>query len=344
MNMNFGPSANNLLDHSLEDDSKAIAKAAAAGYPQHDAARNRWIMSKRGPKNALDPYIPYAYFWDEERGPSGEMLPTITILLTNRECPYRCLMCDLWQNTLDTRVPSGAITAQIRYARARLPSARQIKLYNAGSFFDVQAIPPEDDEAIAAEISTFERVVVECHPALIGARCLSFHEKLVGQLEVAIGLETVHPHVLQALNKRFTVSDFQRNAEFLAKHHIDLRVFLLIRPPFLSEAEGLEWANRSLDIAFESGASVCTLIPTRAGNGAMEALTEAGLFAPPSLLSLESAQEYGLNLQKGRVFADTWDIERFHTCGCSPQRSDRLDWMNRHQRVPQPISCSCCSP
>ena len=59
---------------------------------------------------------------------------------------------------------------------------------------------------------------------------------------------------------------------FLRSHAIDLRVFILVRPPWLSEEEGLEWAKRSLDFAFDCGPSVCSLIPTRAGNGAIDAL------------------------------------------------------------------------
>ena len=75
-----------------------------------------------------------------------------TLFLTNRECPFRCLMCDLWRNTTDTRVPPGAIPQQIDYALARLPAARHIKLYNSGNFFDHQAIPPEDYAAIAERV------------------------------------------------------------------------------------------------------------------------------------------------------------------------------------------------
>ena len=63
--------------------------------------------------------------------------------------------------------PRGAIPAQIRTALAGLPPARQIKLYNAGSFFDPAAIPPDDDEEIAAAVGGFERVIVESHPAFL---------------------------------------------------------------------------------------------------------------------------------------------------------------------------------
>ena len=312
-------------------------------YPLTAGERTRWITARRGPKNRLDPLRPYAFLWEEEAGPSGEAIPTATVFLTNRECPYRCLMCDLWRNTLDERVPTGAIAAQIHYALERLPPARQIKLYNAGSFFDPQAIPPEDYAGIAQAVQSFERVVVECHPALVGDRCLRFRDLLAGRMEVAVGLETVHPDTLARLNKRFTVADFQRVADFLAHQDIALRVFLLLRPPFLTEAEGILWAKRSLDTAFDSGAGVCCVIPTRDGNGAMEALAASGDYAPPTLPSLEAVQEYGLEQKQGRVFADLWDIERFSTCTCSPARAARLAEMNRTQTTLPPVVCAGCN-
>ncbi|MCW3096147.1 MAG: putative Fe-S oxidoreductase [Chthonomonadaceae bacterium] len=318
------------------------SRAAVAIYPDRAAARTRWVEAQRGPKNALDPHVPYAYLWEEEVGASGEPIPTATLFLTNRECPYRCLMCDLWKNTLDSQVPIGAIPAQIAWALERLPPARQIKLYNAGSFFDNQAIPPEEDEAIADLVSGFERVIVECHPSLVGERCLKFARRLSGKLEVALGLETAHERTLERLNKRFTVADFRRSAAVLRANDIDLRVFLLLRPPFMTEAEGLEWACRSLDVAFDCGASVCCLIPTRAGNGALEALAEAGLFALPTLASLEAAQEYGLKLRQGRVFADLWDIEIFSQCACDPARMNRIATMNRTQQIPPQVLCLRC--
>jgi len=319
-----------------------ISLSEADRYPTDPAARNRWIAARRGPKNVLDPQQPYAFLWEEETGPIGDPVPTATLFLTNKECPYRCLMCDLWKNTLNERVPLSAIPTQIAHALGPLPPARQIKLYNSGNFFDPQAIPPEDYPAIAQAVAGFERVVVECHPALLGERCLRFRDLLSGQLEVAIGLETVHPEALSRLNKRITVEDFRRAADFLAANGIALRVFLLVRPPFLSEAEGVEWAQRSLDVAFEAGAAVCCLIPTRGGNGAMEQLAASGDYAPPRLTSLEAALEYGLKLQRGRVFADLWDIDTFFTCACAPQRAARLEEMNRTQHIPSPILCDHC--
>ena len=284
---------------------------------------------------------PYAFLWEEEIGATGELIPTATVFLTNRECPFHCLMCDLWRNTLDERVQSGAIPTQIRFALERLPLARQIKLYNSGNFFDPQAIPPEDYDEIAEVINDFERVIVECHPALLRAdRLLQFCSSLSGKLEVAIGLETSHQRALNYLNKRMTIDDFRRAAEFLMRNEISLRTFILLKPPSLDEVEGLQWACCSLELAMECGATACSIIPTRGGNGAMEALGES--FTPPRLTSLEAAQEYGLKLGRGRVFADLWDADNFCDCECSSHRIRRLDLMNRTQLIPDPIICANC--
>jgi radical SAM enzyme (TIGR01210 family) len=281
-----------------------------------------WILQHRPPRNALSAERPYAYLVEPEPTGDGRIVDVATVFLTNRECPYRCLMCDLWKNTLETSVAPGQIPAQIRWAMAQLPPAQRLKLYNAGSFFDARAIPPSDYTAIAELSQSFERLIVECHPRLVGQRFRSFRQQLATDLEVALGLETVHPEVLPRLNKEMTLDDFARAAELLLRERTHIRAFILVRPPYLSDAEGLEWACRSLDYAFGLGVECCSLIPTRGGNGAMEELERAGQFAPPSLDTLERALEYGLSLRAGRVLLDLWDIAR--ASPDAPRRAERI--------------------
>lgn len=313
-------------------------------YPREAAARTEWITRQRPQRNAVDPEKPYAYLVEEECSADGEVVPVATVFLTNRECPWRCTMCDLWKNTLTETLKPGAIPRQIRYALDRLSPARQIKLYNSGSFFDPQAIPVEDYGAIAEAASDFERVIVECHPALVGERCLKFRDRLKRPLEIAMGLETAHPEVLEKLNKRMTLELFARAAELLRLEGISLRVFVLVQPPFLPVDAALEWAQRSVDFAFDCGATAVSLIPTRGGNGAMEALERGGEFAPPTLTMMEASVEYGLNQRRGRVFADLWDLRNApRRCdGCWPMRIDRLHAMNLGQRTPPRLECEQC--
>jgi radical SAM enzyme (TIGR01210 family) len=312
-------------------------------FPGNAADRDAWILSRRPGRNPVDPMQPYAFFVEDERAASGEIVQVATVFLTNRECPWRCLMCDLWRNTLTETVPVGSIPSQIDHALHRLTPARQIKLYNSGSFFDPRAIPTEDHRAIAARVAHFERVIVECHPALVSSSCLQFKDMLSGQLEVAMGLETVHPEILKRLNKRMTTEQFEEAARRLRKNDIDLRVFILVKPPFMREEEALEWAVRSLEFAFECGATVATLIPTRAGNGAMDELSHAGEFSPPTLSTLEAATAHGIAMKKGRVLADVWDVQIVAPCpSCYGLRIARLRTMNLQQSILPSIVCDRC--
>jgi radical SAM enzyme (TIGR01210 family) len=312
-------------------------------YPAGSLERDQWILQRRPAREALDPYVPYAFCVEEEPSGSGDIALVATIFLTNRECPWRCLMCDLWKNTLTETVPLGAIPAQIDHALARLTPAQHIKLYNSGSFFDPRAIPIPDYPAIARRLTKHSRVIVESHPSLLGDSCLQFRDLLKGRLEVAMGLETVHPEVLARLNKRMTLEQFSAAAAWLNHNSIDLRVFILVKPPFLDEDEALHWAQRSIDFAFDCHASVVALIPTRTGNGALDDLAATGEFSPPKLKTLEAAAEYGVSLQRGRVFADLWDLERFSSCSaCYQPRHHRLHQMNLTQSVPPAIHCPVC--
>lgn len=313
-------------------------------YPRRTSERDRWIVARRPVRDQADPARPYAFFSEKERAESGEVASVATILLTSRECPWRCVMCDLWKHTLTGAVPPGAIPAQIDHALRRLPAASQVKLYNSGSFFDPHAIPPQDYPRIARLVQGFERVIVECHPALVGAPALRFRDMLTAKLEVAMGLETAHPEALDRLNKRMTLGQFSRAAAFLRRHSIALRVFILVKPPFQNEQKAVHWAKQSIDFAFDNGAAVVSLIPTRLGNGALEALAERGEFAPPRLTSLEETLEYGVGLRRGRVFADLWDLEKFSECdACFTARRERLRQINHSQTVPAPLRCTACA-
>jgi radical SAM enzyme (TIGR01210 family) len=310
-------------------------------YPGFEI-NDSWILSRRGKKNKVDPFKPYAFFIEKERTVSGCIEDMAVIFLTNSECPYRCLMCDLWKNTTDEPVPAGAIPKQIEWALNHLPPARHIKLYNSGNFFDKRAIPEEDYRKIASLVENFQTLIIENHPRLVKENCLLFRNMLKSELQVAMGLETVHPEMLAKLNKRMDLNDFENAVHFLSKHGILSRAFILLRPPFMSEQEGIHWAKKSIDFAFQSGVECCTIIPVRAGNGALDDLFQKGFFSPPGIPSLEEVMEYGLRLKTGRVFSDVWNIEEFADCPeCLTKRKNRLMEMNLYQKILAPVECTC---
>jgi hypothetical protein len=107
--------------------------------------------------------------------------------------------------------------------------------------------------------------------------------------------------------------------------------------------EQLEWLLRSVDAAFDCGASVVTLIPTRTGNGALDALSADGLFRQPTLDDVERGVDaaFARARGRGRLFVDVWDLERFAECpACLDARRDRLHRMNLEQRILPLILCA----
>jgi radical SAM enzyme (TIGR01210 family) len=304
------------------------------------------IRSLRGAKRPVDPFLPNAQLWETERTADGGEIAALTLLTAGAECPFTCLFCDLWRETLDGPTPWGALPAQIRAALKAvgpLPQPAALKIYNASNFFEPRAVPEEDEEEILALLAPFARVTVECHPRLVGERCRRFAARLAGRLEVAMGLETVHESALARLNKGMTLADFDRAADLLKSAGIGLRAFVLVGPPFVPREEAVEWAVRSTLYAFERGAERVSLIPVRAGNGAMDTLLETGEWVLPTLAQLEEALERCLALGGGIVTADLWDAGRFASCSaCAEERLARLSRMNATGRFEPRSSCPAC--
>jgi archaeosine synthase beta-subunit len=321
-------------------------------YPATADRRDQFILDHRPGRAAHDPWRSHGTLIEQERTARGAEGTSVTIFITGRECPWRCVMCDLWLHTLETDTPVDAVPVQISDAlrtMGRAPAEIDVlKLYNAGSFFDTRAVPPADYPAIARSVAEMRQVVVESHPALVGPRTLEWRQTLDSPtgLEVAMGLETVHPEALARLNKRMTSDDFARAADRLAALDIALRAFVLVSPPFIAAADQEAWLVRSVDFAFACGATVVSLIPTRPGNGATDALAQSGEFVVPGIGHLEHALTLGLARARpegARVFADVWDLRRFSQCPrCFEPRRDRLVSMNLNQRPLPPVGCQEC--
>ncbi|HUP42127.1 MAG TPA: hypothetical protein VM599_02835, partial [Thermoanaerobaculia bacterium] len=221
-----------------------------------------------------------------------------------------------------------------------------------------------DRREIARRLGGARRVVVECHPRLVGPSCFDFARALAGrregrarscaggaELEVALGLETVHPEAFGRLGKGMELADFGAAAERLLTGGIGVRTFVQVGLPFIPPAEAVDWAVASVAAALAAGAACVALIPTRSGNGALELLAERGDFVPPTLADLEQALERSLRLpgagpgtQPGAVVtADLWDLERLARCeSCLPARRERLRRMNLTGEPAPAAACPDC--
>jgi uncharacterized Fe-S cluster-containing MiaB family protein len=283
---------------------------------------------------------------EEEREAHGAVERVVTVFLAGAECPFTCSFCDLWRWTLEGPTPPGALTIQLGRAleafRPALPD--RLKLYNASNFFDRRAVPAEDLPRIAELAAPFRAVTVESHANMVGHEAAAFAALISGKLEVAIGLETIHPVAIAHLNKRLDLARFDRAAAFLAEHHIDLRVFVLLGAPYVPAPESLEWTLRTVEYAASRGAGRIAVIPVRGGNGELERLQALDAFAPPTLAQLERTLDRCLPIRSAAVTADLWDVARLPGCDvCRGARIARMARLNVTGRTEPPVTCTACA-
>jgi len=320
---------------------------------------DRRIRSLRPPKARVDPYAPHGSVLEDERRPGGRVERALTVFLTGAECPFTCSFCDLWLWTLDGPTPPGALTRQLesvlqarelqRDGPARDVQAcdgqtpDRLKVYNASNFFDQRAVPSEDVLGIAKLAAPFAAITVESHANTIGAKTLEFARQIPGRLEVAVGLETIHPAAAAQLNKRLDLARFDSAAQLLSDNGIDLRVFVLLGVPYVPTDETVAWTVRAVEYAVERGASVVSIIPVRGGNGELERLQGLGHFTAPTFLQLEESLDLSLRFTKAVVTADLWDVDRLPTCEhCRAERAERLRRVNVSGRAESRVSCGFC--
>src|SRR3989441_4165721 len=236
------------------------------------------IRRLRPPKPGIDPWKAHGTVIEEERSASGGLERAVTVFLAGAECPFTCSFCDLWRGTLDGPTPPGALPTQLARALEALPPPvpDRLKLYNASNFFDRRAVPAEDLPRIAELAAPFARGTVESHANTIGTLTLEVAALLGGRLEVAMGLETIHPVGAAHHNKRLDLDRFDRAAAFLAEHDIDLRAFVLLGAPYVPAQESIDWTVRPVEYAPAHRANRIAVIPVRGGNGELERLQTLG--------------------------------------------------------------------
>ena len=323
------------------------------------------IRSARPPKVLRKAGESMGWVREQEPDSQGGLVSSRTYFLVGSECRFSCSMCDLWKYTLiEGRTPVGSLSAQIEEISHRISQESSVatggewlKLYNASNFFDPANVDPQEYESIAKQCEGFDRVVVENHAALLSSNKTQelvrrFRDMLSGDLEVAMGLETIDPLGMKWLNKAMTLEDFEHAVRFLGGEGIYVRAFVLLQPLGTPCEESVEWAVRSCQQATRWGAHRVSLIPTRAGNGFVETVATKIGWMPPTVADLERAFETLLrdrpeNPSQGSSASiytvDLWDWESIAgTCLiCSRDRCERLQQMNYTQRLSETMIHGC---
>jgi radical SAM enzyme (TIGR01210 family) len=115
-----------------------------------------------------------------------------------------------------------------------------VKIYTSGSFLDEREVSAESRRAIAETFADRDRIVVESLPDFVDAEKVAEFSDRGLETDVAVGLETATDRVRHdCVNKYFDFADFEAACAEARAGGGGVKAYLLLKPPFLSEAEAV---------------------------------------------------------------------------------------------------------
>ncbi len=140
-----------------------------------------------------------------------------------------------------------------------------LNIFNNGSFFNGAEVPAEARRSILRLVGGnrhIRKLLVESRPEYITDEVIQETRALIPdtELEVAIGLETADDvRRTISINKGFSLHRFAQAARTIKRNQVGLRAYVLLKPPFYSELEGISDAISSISTAFSLGVDTVSL-------------------------------------------------------------------------------------
>jgi archaeosine synthase beta-subunit len=228
-----------------------------------------------------------------------------------------------------------------------------LNLYNNGSFFNDRELAPIVRTEILQKINNnrdIKMLVLETRPEFVTPENIREVKQLVPDkhVDIAIGLEMMDDHYRTVcINKGFTLKQYRRAAEIILEH-LNLRTYVLLKPPFLTERESIEQAAATIEYAFEAGSSTVSLEACTVQDYTLvHFLYQRGLYRPPWLWSILETVKRVRNAKKLIIglfqFYPSPSLTPFNCDQCSDNVQKAMTAYNRtlDLTVFDGLNCNC---
>jgi len=307
--------------------------------------------------------VPAPVEYREERFDNVNHKRAVLFLLSNG-CEWAikngngCTMCGHLAKQTRSLAPLNAddLISQFmgEFGRIDFDQAPILNLYNNGSFFNEREIPERARIRMLKEIcnnKSIKMLVVESRPEFVTENLMEQTKALLPDVhvEVAMGLETMDDKKrMISVNKGFTLKQYDRAIQIIRKCHLYPRSYVLLKPPFFNENEGIEEAIKTTKHAFEIGATTVSLEACTCQKYTLtEYLANSGLYRMPRLWSIieviKRTHRLG-NLIVGLFqFFPSPDNVPYNCSKCSDRVLEALKDYNRTLRIErlEDLDCTC---
>lgn len=237
--------------------------------------------------------------YDSIRLSDGRVVGRKKVIIMSGGCSVpTCTMCPFTNENnygFDRDTSGDDLVGQVRRTLARTenePAYEVLSLYNDGSFFAPQEIPRDIQVEIGRLVASagVKRLVVESLPQFVTDTVLEPFVAALGdvRLEIGIGLQSADALVRETLvNTRISQISFERALAVMKRLGVTPKVYLMVKPPFLTDGEAVTDVVQSVDYLTGLGVEGMTLCPTRVSRNTVAwELWQAGLYQPPNLWTL----------------------------------------------------------
>jgi radical SAM enzyme (TIGR01210 family) len=236
-----------------------------------------------------------------------------------------------------------------------IDSYQLISVYNSGNWFANKEMPAAARQGIYQIIaqSQCEGLMVESLPQFINPQAVTEAKAYLGgkRLFVGIGLQSADDIVRNVcINTTCTREQFERASFLLGENGYTPKVYLMVKPPFLTEKEAVAETVQSIQYVADLGYKDVTICPTRIAPYTIVAeLAKRGMYTSPSLWTIvDILQEVSsvCNIRIACLEVDRKDSDTVypHTCTtCNHVLLNALKTFNieRDLSVITMLDCSC---
>jgi radical SAM enzyme (TIGR01210 family) len=258
------------------------------------------------------PPVPRFLSYDMLRGSDGRTVGRKKVIVMSGGCSVpTCTMCPFTnENNFGLPRDPASLLEQVDHAldrRSDEPDYEVLALYNDGSFFAPTEVALPVQVAIAEKVAAADvrRLVVESLPLFIRRSVLEPFVEALGSvdLEIGIGLQSANDLVRETLvNTRVTRSGFERALITMADLGVHPKIYLMIKPPFLTDEEAITDVAESVEYLHALGVDSVTMCPTRvSANTVAWWLLERGRYEPPNLWTVVDAVRRAHEMASVRV-------------------------------------------
>lgn len=287
--------------------------------------------------------------------PDGVRTRLRVIIRTGGCCVPNCTMCAL-PNLGAGKVEDSEILRGLSEVLAKHPGHEVVAIYNDGNFFADNEIGPNLRNSILDMVASYgcSMLMVESLPAFVTAELIDVSLVRLGSVRlcVAFGLQSVNEQVRKfATNTPLYYNDFVRCTELLAQREALCKVYLLIKPPFLTEPETVADVAASANAVSGLVVHDLSLCPCRVVPGTVaHDLLQIGQYTPPRLSTIghcvAAAQASGVPTRVSLVNISTADADGLVSQGCIHCQDRILNQLNRVNLGARPgieaLTCMAC--